>query len=187
MKIWLPELGRVYKTAFNYQECYIRFTAYGVSNASSGRPIDLSFGIYEDIDCKNAIKNNEQDFNQYWANRDKIYACEFEDTGVVIEKLGKPKKIPTTIEELLHALSLKSNRHSNMDITIVFRDIVAPSWFYSYNRVVGKNDNGTYRYFRPGRNPSTGVESFTAEDVVEMSGKVLGKYFRYAEGVIVWK
>lgn len=188
MKIWLPELGRVYQTNYDGDDVYIRFTAYGVSHSSSDKPIDLTFGVYRDAQCKNAVKYDGLGFQARWEKQNKIYDCEFVDTGVTIDKLSKPKKIPTTLEELLHALSLKSNQRSRMDVKIIFRDgLTLPSWFYSFNRVVRKNQDGTYQYYRPGRDPSIGIASFTAEDVVELSCNVLGKYFRYADGKLTSK
>ena len=188
MKIWLPDLHRVYATTFDGKNVFVRFTAYGVSHSTSDRPIDLTFSLYRDNECKDVIKYDDLGFAARWEKQKQIYDCEFIDTGVVIEKLGKPKKIPTTIEELLHALSLKSNQRSRMDVSIKFRDgLIVPQWFYSFNRLVKKNEDGTYQYHRPGRTPSVGIESFTAEDVVELSCNVLGKYFYYANGILTSK
>lgn len=186
MKIWLPQLGRVYKTIFDGNEVFIRFSAYGVTNASSGRPIDLTFGVYSDIECKKSVA----DYNSiaYCKKRKEIYGCDFEDTGVVIEKLGKPKKQPTTVAELLHALSLKSNMSSKMDVKIIFREgITVPNWFYSYNCLVKKNDDGTYQYYKKSRETQIAIPSFTPDDVVEISGRLRGDYYRYYNGEINWR
>lgn len=189
MKIWLPELGRVYATTYDGKNVYVRFTAYGVSNATSGRPIDLTFGVYHDIDCKNMEKYEGLTFNERWEKQKQIYHCDFIDTGVVIERLNE-KKFPETLEKLLHTLSLKSNKHARMDVTIIFKDTVeiSANVRYPYRCTINKLDDGCYTYGHfATRYPETYVKSFTADDVIEIHGKVLGKYFRYINGQISWK
>ncbi len=187
MKIWLPELGRIYKTVFDNQEVFIRFTAYGVSKATAGRPIDLTFVVYEDISCKKVIKNDTLSFQERWELQQTIYNCEFENTGVVIERLNE-KKFPDTLPKLLHALSLKSNKSARMGLTIVFKDHIKFDKSYSYRASINKLDDGSYTYgYFASRYPKAYVESFTPDDVVEIQGKVLGKRFKYVNGEITWE
>lgn len=184
-RIWLPQLQRVYKTTFDGQEVYVRFSAYGVSHSSSDKPIDLTFGVYEDEKCKKSVGDDSLDF---WHKRKEIYDCEFEDTGIIIERLNE-KKLPETLEKLLHILSLKSNKTARMSIAIQFKSNVDTSLVpkYCWRATINKLEDGTYEYGYFERYAEAYVKSFTANDVVEMSGKVLGKRFDYKDGQILWK
>lgn len=186
MKIWLPQLNRVYKTVFDNKGVYIRFSAYGVAHASNDKPIDLTFGVYEDINCKKSIGDNSLDF---WQKRKQIYDCEFEDTGVVIERLNE-KKYPETLEKLLHTLALKSNKTPNMSIRIKFTPNVELNHDnrYVFRCTINELKKGTYEYGLFNTHyPEIYAKSFTAADVIEVEGKVLGKLFHYVNGEIIWK